>query len=101
MANGNPKPRVWWEKKDNKTSMFKRVKNERSDELHFDTLDERNLGDYRCFAQNEEKTSSWDFKLSNSYLGGTLVYVVIAAEASESEANERRSRSNLCRCKTF
>ena len=63
MASGNPKPRVWWGKKDKKTSLFKRVKNERSDELHFDTLDESNLGDYRCFAQNEEKTSSRNFKL--------------------------------------
>ena len=63
VANGNPKPRVWWEKKDKKTSMFKRVKNERSDELHFDTLDESNLGDYRCLAQNKEKTSSLDYEL--------------------------------------
>ncbi|CAB4006801.1 vascular endothelial growth factor receptor 2-like [Paramuricea clavata] len=66
VANGNPKPRVWWEKKDKKTSMFKRVKNERSDELYFDTLDESNLGDYRCFAQNEEKTSSLDYELAPS-----------------------------------
>ncbi|CAB4006860.1 vascular endothelial growth factor receptor 2-like, partial [Paramuricea clavata] len=70
VANGNPKPHVWWEKKDKKTSMFKRVKNERSDELHFDALDDSNLGDYRCFAQNKENTSLGDFKLAPSPVTG-------------------------------
>ncbi len=63
VASGNPKPRVWWEKKDAKTSKFKRVENERSDELHFDILDESNLGDYRCLAQNEDKPSTKNYKL--------------------------------------
>jgi hypothetical protein len=56
--------------------MFKRVKNERSDELHFDTLDESNLGDYRCFAQNKEKTSSLDYELGLFHNIYTDIYIL-------------------------
>ena len=63
LASGNPKPRVWWKKKDKKTLRFRSVENLRGDELHFDTLDESDLGDYRCFAQNEDKPTTRDFKI--------------------------------------
>ena len=66
-TSGNPKPHVWWEKKDDKTSTYKHVVNKPSDELHFSTLEERNLGIYRCVAQHGNKTVTRPFKLGLLY----------------------------------
>ena len=79
-ATGNPKPRVWWEKKDEKTSTFEHVDNKQSEVLHFKAVDESNLGSYRCFAQNGFKTVKKDVQLGlcllpNSYTRWLFVCV--------------------------
>ncbi|XP_028403689.1 fibroblast growth factor receptor 2-like [Dendronephthya gigantea] len=64
VANGNPKPRIWWEKKDAESSTFKRVNNERSYELYFEKVDRNILGSYRCLAENGIKKVIRNFTLA-------------------------------------